>query len=295
MPGLRLKRRRAEPEPGYHIPVCNAPVRNRFVPHRLLCLLTSVLLCAGCALQPAPLQADADAIPTPPSAPAQPNDPEPEIREKAEDGLPEAAAEPSNSAPADPVTATSVEGDDEADDGGDAIGRDLSPRQRAQVQFQVMAGEMAAGRNQPGLAAEAFLRALELAPDAELAARTTQLALGAGRYDVGESAARRWLEIDPTALEAREVLARLALQTGAEEAEQPLGVEDDLERSQQQVGRVAADLDPAISALLLLALSLFPFIVREIAEEGLGISYDPPGFEQLQNHVTRLLQQGIAP
>lgn len=187
------------------------------MPHRLLCLLTSVLLCAGCALQRAPLQADPDAPPAPPSARTQPTDAETGTetgdREVADEPSPQTAAGQADAESADPLAATAVDGNDS----GNTVGRNLSPRQRAQVQFQVMAGEMAAGRDQPGLASEAFLRALELVPDAELAARTTQLALGAGRFDVGEAAARRWLEIDPTALEAREVLARLALQSGAEQ------------------------------------------------------------------------------
>jgi len=64
--------------------------------------------------------------------------------------------------------------------------------------------------------------------------------------------------------------------------------------NEKQAGRVREDADPAISALLLLGLSLFPFIVRGVAEKGLGISYDPPGFEQLQSHVTRLLREGLS-
>ncbi|MGQ0699444.1 MAG: tetratricopeptide repeat protein [Panacagrimonas sp.] len=87
----------------------------------------------------------------------------------------------------------------------------LTPQQQMQVQFQIMAGEMAAGRGQPELAAEAFVLALELQPDADLAGRTTQLALTAGNAVLAQRAARRWLELDPASMDAREVLARLAL------------------------------------------------------------------------------------
>ena len=63
--------------------------------------------------------------------------------------------------------------------------------------------------------------------------------------------------------------------------------------NEQKAGRIAAGLDPAISAMLLMALSFFPFIVRDVAEKGLGVAYDRPGLEQLQTHVARLLQEGI--
>ncbi len=87
----------------------------------------------------------------------------------------------------------------------------LTPEQVTQVQFHIMAGELAAGRGQPGVAAQAFVQALELAPDAALAARATQLALSAGDADTARAAARRWLELEPNSMDAREVLSRLAL------------------------------------------------------------------------------------
>jgi tetratricopeptide (TPR) repeat protein len=87
----------------------------------------------------------------------------------------------------------------------------LTQEQQMQVQFHIMAGEMAAGRGQPGVAAEAFVKALELAPDAALAGRATQLALSAGDTGTAKQAARRWLELEPSSMDAREVLSRLAL------------------------------------------------------------------------------------
>lgn len=86
--------------------------------------------------------------------------------------------------------------------------------QDANAQFHVMAGEMAANRQQPGVAAEEFLKALAITPDAEMAQRTTQLALLSRDNKLAMKAARRWLEIEPTALEAREVIGRLALDAG---------------------------------------------------------------------------------
>src|SRR3546814_16941589 len=47
----------------------------------------------------------------------------------------------------------------------------------AEAQFHVMAGEMAAGRNQPGIAASEFIAALQRVDDADLAKRATALAI----------------------------------------------------------------------------------------------------------------------
>ena len=85
---------------------------------------------------------------------------------------------------------------------------------QAQAQFHVLAGELAAGRQMPETAAQEFLRALEFANDAELAARATAMALAAQREDLALVAARKWLAADASALEAREVLARLSLRNG---------------------------------------------------------------------------------
>jgi len=84
----------------------------------------------------------------------------------------------------------------------------------ADAQFHVMAGEMAAGRHLPGVAAKEFLEALKTAPDAKLAARTTALALAANDEDLGLTAAKRWLEIEPSALDAREVITMLEVRKG---------------------------------------------------------------------------------
>lgn len=93
---------------------------------------------------------------------------------------------------------------------------DLPPATEAQMEAQmhVMAGELAAGRGQPKEAAEEFLKALELQPDVDLAERATKLALGARDLDLALNTARRWLAMDSTALEAREIIARLALRKG---------------------------------------------------------------------------------
>ena len=82
------------------------------------------------------------------------------------------------------------------------------------AQVHLMTGEMAAGRNQPGLAASEFLKALETLKDPELASRATTLALSAQDADLSLSAAQRWLQLEPNSQEAREVIARVSLLKG---------------------------------------------------------------------------------
>lgn len=81
----------------------------------------------------------------------------------------------------------------------------------AEAQFHVMAGEMAAGRNQPDVAAREFIAALRSVDDADLAKRATALAIAANDEDLALQGAQRWLQIDATSMDAREVIARVAL------------------------------------------------------------------------------------
>lgn len=62
---------------------------------------------------------------------------------------------------------------------------------------------------------------------------------------------------------------------------------------EQERGRIATDLDPNIISLLLLSLSIFPFIARNVATQGLDISYDDKGLSELERHIARLLDGGI--
>ena len=48
-------------------------------------------------------------------------------------------------------------------------------------------------------------------------------------------------------------------------------------------------------ALHLIALSLFPFIVRGVAEPALGIDYSEQGLDELQSNALRILQRGLSP
>ncbi|MGQ0620794.1 MAG: tetratricopeptide repeat protein [Panacagrimonas sp.] len=98
--------------------------------------------------------------------------------------------------------------------GEDGPAAPLTAEQTMQVQLQVMAGEMAAGRGQPGVAAQAFVEALALQPDAALASRATQLALAADDEKLALRAAHQWLALEPNNADPREVIARLALRGG---------------------------------------------------------------------------------
>jgi hypothetical protein len=62
---------------------------------------------------------------------------------------------------------------------------------------------------------------------------------------------------------------------------------------EKSAGRLREDSDPAISALLIMAVSIFPFIARTLAEPVLGISYDEKGIEFLNRQITQLLNQGM--
>ncbi|MCI0749737.1 MAG: tetratricopeptide repeat protein [Nevskiales bacterium] len=85
---------------------------------------------------------------------------------------------------------------------------------QAAAQYHVMTGQLAALREQPELAAEQFLKALDYAPAADLAMRATALALAAQNEILALQAARRWQALDESDGAAREALARLALRTG---------------------------------------------------------------------------------
>lgn len=65
-----------------------------------------------------------------------------------------------------------------------------------------------------------------------------------------------------------------------------------LER-EKSAGRIRKDADPAISAVLIMAMCAFPFIARTLAEPVLSMSYDQDGIELLNQQITELLRQGI--
>ncbi len=67
-----------------------------------------------------------------------------------------------------------------------------------------------------------------------------------------------------------------------------------LQREQQQ-GRVRADVDPSVTALMVLSLCFFPFVARPAGEAVLGVAYDAAGVQELSDHVAALLERGLQP
>jgi tetratricopeptide (TPR) repeat protein len=84
----------------------------------------------------------------------------------------------------------------------------------AEAQYRIMVGELAALRRQPELAAQEFLKALDVMPDPELAMRAASLALAAKNEPLALKAARRWQQLTPNEMDPREAVARLALRAG---------------------------------------------------------------------------------
>jgi TetR/AcrR family transcriptional regulator len=62
---------------------------------------------------------------------------------------------------------------------------------------------------------------------------------------------------------------------------------------EKSAGRMRADSDPDISALLVMSVCVFPFIARTLAEQALGIDFDRDGIELLKQQITDLLKRGL--
>src|SRR5690606_29469641 len=55
--------------------------------------------------------------------------------------------------------------------------------------------------------------------------------------------------------------------------------------SEQAAGRISDEFDPRITALLVIAMCVFPFVARPLAEKVLGVRYDAAGVDRLAEHV----------
>ena len=62
---------------------------------------------------------------------------------------------------------------------------------------------------------------------------------------------------------------------------------------EKAAGRMRRDADPAVSAVLILAISIFPFVARTLAEPVIGVRYDAKGIEFLKQQITQLLKHGM--
>lgn len=103
---------------------------------------------------------------------------------------------------------------DEVEDRPQVVERPAPAAEDDDLLYQLLVAEFAGARGQFGVALDAYLRAMELSDDPEVAARATRLALYANRDDDGIRAARRWVQLDPEELAARQALGMLYVRQG---------------------------------------------------------------------------------
>ncbi len=84
---------------------------------------------------------------------------------------------------------------------------------RAELIFQLLAGEMAGKRGLVEIATEHYLKASELSPDPKVAARTARIALFSKNYDLALGAVNRWLVLEPNSVEAHQTAGVLQVRT----------------------------------------------------------------------------------
>ncbi|MEO8847306.1 MAG: tetratricopeptide repeat protein, partial [Casimicrobiaceae bacterium] len=77
----------------------------------------------------------------------------------------------------------------------------------ADLFYRIMLGNVALQRGDAVLAARAFYEAAREARDADLAGRAAEIAVRTRQRDVAEAAARLWVELDPKAARAQQILA----------------------------------------------------------------------------------------
>jgi tetratricopeptide (TPR) repeat protein len=80
------------------------------------------------------------------------------------------------------------------------------------LMYDILLGEIAGQRGEFEVSVVRYLEAAEAAQDPRVAERAVQVASFARQYDVALLAARRWVELDPENIEARQALTALALQ-----------------------------------------------------------------------------------
>lgn len=158
---------------------------NKYLTLSLFTLFSLIL--AGCSLiQPAtrPVQPEpapaAESSPAPQAAPA--------TVPAARQSVPEALAEALKQPPPD--------------------------RLSGPLLYDILLGEIAGQRQQLGISVAHYLHAAETSQDPQVAERAMRIALYAKNEGAALEAARRWVELDPDRLEARQSLAALALRAG---------------------------------------------------------------------------------
>lgn len=121
---------------------------------------------------------------------------------------------------------------------------DLSP----QILFQVLAAEIAAQRGEVGSAAATYLSLARRTRDPRLAQRATELSLAARAPDRALTAARFWLELEPSSRLASQTVDALQLSTGALATAEP-ALRNRLEQARRD-GTIAQTYESLQAALL---------------------------------------------
>ncbi len=85
---------------------------------------------------------------------------------------------------------------------------------RAELIYQLLAGEIAGKQGQVEVATGHYLKASELSSDSKIAARTAKIALFAKNYNQALGAVNRWLELEPNSPEAHQVAGVLQVRMG---------------------------------------------------------------------------------
>lgn len=89
-----------------------------------------------------------------------------------------------------------------------------APISESELMYELLVAELAGRRGDINVAAGKYLWASTRTDDPRVADRATKLAIYNRQWDFAEQAARRWLELDPGATEAVELLARVLLRGG---------------------------------------------------------------------------------
>lgn len=84
----------------------------------------------------------------------------------------------------------------------------------ADLLYDILLAEIASQRGRLDVAAPHYLQATLESSDPQVAERAVQIATFAKQYDAALRAARHWLEIDPSSIEARKIVTALALKLG---------------------------------------------------------------------------------
>ena len=122
------------------------------------------------------------------------------------------------------------------------------------LMFNILLAEIAGQRGEFDVSVERYLEAAQAAQDPRVAERAMQIASFARKYDLALIAARRWVELDGTNIDARKSLTALALQAGdlnevVTQMDYLLGVSDDPEEGFRSATAVLARLQDKQAAL----------------------------------------------